>query len=238
MNYIYSEDVHNVYAPSIVLPILFNKFSISSIVDVGCGIGTWLHVAQNLGVSDILGIDSDDVDYEQLNKFINKRNFVSLDLSKHFFLDKKFDLVLCLEVAEHISKESADIFVNNLISHGDLILFSAAIPGQGGQNHVNENWPSYWIEKFSLYGFICYDFVRPKIWNNEKLEFWYKQNIFVFSKNKIDSKDLTFISVVHPELFRLKLNTIHNLQSDLDKYKSIKFVFRRLLDLLRIRLFH
>jgi 2-polyprenyl-3-methyl-5-hydroxy-6-metoxy-1,4-benzoquinol methylase len=59
-------------------------------------------------------------------------------------LEKEFDLVVSLEVAEHLPASAADQFVNTLVKHGKKILFSAAIPGQGGQDHLNEQWPDYW----------------------------------------------------------------------------------------------
>lgn len=237
MNYIYTEQVYNKYAPSRVLPIILDNFSVSSVLDVGCGIGTWLHIARSLGITDILGIDNESVNSSLLSKYIDKKDFLSLDLSKEFDLQKKFDLVLCLEVAEHIPEESSDVLIKSLVLHGDLILFSAAIPGQGGQNHINENWPSYWIEKFLIHGFYCYDIVRPKIWNDKDMDFWYKQNIFLFSNRDIKVENFSLGPVIHPELFISKLSIIQNLKSELNQYKSVRFVFSKLLELIKNRLF-
>ena len=80
-------------------------------------------------------------------------------------------MVLCLEGAEHIKKDTADIFVQNLVNSGNLILFSAAIPNQGGQNHFNEQWFTYWEEKFIVHNYILHDIIRPFFWDNSELFF-------------------------------------------------------------------
>ena len=43
--------------------------------------------------------------------------------------------------------------VATITKHGDAVLFSAAIPGQGGQDHLNEQWPEYWQKKFEVNGY-------------------------------------------------------------------------------------
>ena len=146
-----------------VIPIVRELIRPTSVLDVGCGIGTWLAEWADQDVTDVLGLDGEYVDKTAL--VIEPKKFVPMDLQKPFSLGRKFDLVECLEVAEHLDETYADLFIESLASHGDTILFSAAIPGQGGTHHVNEQWPSYWIEKFSRSGFKkMYDAIRPRIW--------------------------------------------------------------------------
>ena len=144
--YIHTEAIHNLSAPRVIVPIVLEMIKPNSILDVGCGIGTWLKVFEEYGVDDYLGIDGDYVDRSTLK--ISEKRFLPNDLRKRWSLNRKFDLVVSLEVAEHLPEEVADLFVSTLSAHGDTILFSAAIPGQGGQNHVNEQWPTYWQKKF------------------------------------------------------------------------------------------
>lgn len=147
----------------IVLSTLFEVVDIRSAVDVGCGLGTWLEAAQQLGVDSILGIDGhwlrDEVELK-----IDRNQVIFQNLEEGFAIDSKFDLAISLEVAEHLSAESADGFVENICSLSDLILFSAAIPGQGGKNHINEQWQSYWANKFENNEFNAYDFIRQRLW--------------------------------------------------------------------------
>jgi len=123
-------------------------------------------------------------------------------------LNRKYDLAISLEVAEHLPEQFADLFVKTLILHSDIILFSAAIPGQGGQNHLNEQWPDYWIEKFSKHGYFFHDLIRPLIWNNKKVDYWYKQNTFLVTK-KCSLKKIEHY--IHPDLFGSKVEKLENL---------------------------
>lgn len=200
--YIHDEAVHNKEAARVILPITFESSIVTSVLDVGCGLGTWLSICDTLGVKDILGVDGDYVDRTKLK--IQEKNFKAVDLKDKFDFKKKFDLVICLEVAEHTPLSSADVLVESLVRHGDFLLFSAAIPNQGGQNHLNEQWPEYWQKKFKKHGFYFHDIIRPKIWSNENIEWWYKQNIFVIKKTPPLSQPFDSLSVVHPELFTQK----------------------------------
>lgn len=199
--YVHEETIHNKSAARIVLPFVFKMRQPRSVLDVGCGLGTWLSVCEELGVSDYLGVDGSYVDLKLLT--IPQTNFKIFDLRKSFSLGRKFDLVICLEVAEHLPEQVADEFVNNLVTHGETILFSAAIPGQGGQNHINEQWPSYWEAKFNKHGFYFHDIVRSNFWDNKKVEIWYRQNMFMVTKQKPGSKVL---DVVHPDLFKMQMS--------------------------------
>jgi SAM-dependent methyltransferase len=196
-NYVYTTGVHNLSAPREVVPIALQFVQPKSVLDIGCGTGTWLKVFEENGVSDYLGIDGSVVPDDQLH--ITPAKFQTKDLSKPIDLGRRFDLVVCLEVAEHLPAQFADTLVNTLTKHADAILFSAAIPGQGGQDHVNEQWPEYWQKKFETRGYYFHDVIRPRIWNNPAVESWYKQNIFLINKTKSDNSAM--LSVVHPRSF-------------------------------------
>ena len=124
-----------------VLHLLFERYKPSSVLDVGCGLGTWLSVARELGVEAIFGIEGQWLDLKQLR--IEPEYVAVRDLELPFNLSRAFDLVISLEVAEHLSPNAAHSVSASLIAHGDIVLFSAAIPHQGGHNHINEQLPSY-----------------------------------------------------------------------------------------------
>lgn len=212
--YIHDTKVHNTTAATEILPIVFSIFSPQSVVDVGCGIGTWLKIAKELGSQEILGIDGDYIDYKLLE--ISKKNFLPYDLTKEFKINKKFDLVISLEVAEHLPETSAEMFVKTLTSLGDNILFSAAIVNQDGQNHLNEQFYSYWQEKFEKYGFKFYDIIRPQIWWNKNIDWWYAQNIFLVSKNDLSFyklKEQCLICGHHPTWYIGKKALLNNIET-------------------------
>ncbi len=202
--YKHNKEVHNLKSPDIVVPVLVDFFKPTSVLDVGCGIGTWLHSFRKNGVKNIFGVDGDFVDRELLKEHIKENEFAGIDLKDAFNLKRKFDLVVCLEVAEHLPPESAETFIHSLCQHGDLIVFSAAIPGQGGQNHLNEQWVDYWAEIFRKNGYSLYDMLRPVFWNDSRIDYWYKQNMVVFSKKPlwVHVPTTTIHRLVHPDLFK------------------------------------
>jgi SAM-dependent methyltransferase len=225
VKYIHTEKAHNMKAPSIIVPLLLEHIHPGSVVDVGCGLGTWLRAFKEHGVLDVLGLDGKWYNPNLLFKYINQSEFRCVDLEQPFVLTKRYDLVVCLEVAEHISPQHADNFVQSLVNAGNTILFSAAIPRQGGFNHVNEQWPAYWASKFEKHGYHFYDVIRPQIWDNAEVDIHYKQNLFLASNNLIIN-NLTRVGVKPLSLIRPDFL--------LKKYKGIrKFVPPILEDFLR-----
>lgn len=205
--YIHDTNIHNGESAKEIVPILMELFKPKSVIDLGCGLGDWLYIFKKCGVEEILGVDGDWVN--RSNSYINKNHFQEANLTEFFQLNRKFDLAMSLEVAEHLPESAADNFVKTLVSLSDKIVFSAAVPGQGGQNHINEQWHDYWISKFEEHGFYCHDIIRPLIWENKNVDWWYKQNCFLFLP--IKSKQLPFINIIHPNLLEDKMYHIQNI---------------------------
>lgn len=209
MTYLHKEDTHNLNAPEMIAPIIYNLVKPTSIIDIGCGVGTFLYAFKSLNVKKVHGVDGAWVNSELLERYLTEDEFTRADLSKPFVSNEKYDLVLCLEVAEHIKEEDSENLIQTLVNAGDLILFSAAVPYQSGQNHVNEQWPTYWKQKFSRFGYQLIDTVRQRFWNMDMPEFWYKQNVFFVVKEACISK-YSFLAnhvggdtldLIHPDLY-------------------------------------
>jgi SAM-dependent methyltransferase len=166
-----------------IVPLLLKLFPASSVLDVGCGIGSWLKVFEDAGVHDYLGIDGDYVDLNTLR--IPREKFKAADVSKPIDLDRKYDLAVCLEVGEHLPPDAAPALVKTLASASDVIVFSAAIPSQGGVKHVNEQWPAYWAELFKAQGYTCIDCIRPQLWDNPRVGQWFVQNMLVYARGEV-----------------------------------------------------
>lgn len=234
----FDEVAYNFNAAREILPYLISIVKPKSVLDVGCGLGTWLQVSKELGINEIYGIDN--VEDNMLK--IKNSEFKKVDLRAGFSLSKNFDLILCLEVAEHLPAKSSELFIKSVCEHGDVILFSAAIPGQGGQMHLNEQWPKYWVEKFERNGFYCYDVIRHRFWNNNKIEFWYRQNVLLFSRRILDvqswSPSVNCNAYVHPNMFEHKISEIENLkwQLKLEKGTGVKKSFKKLLKSIKNKL--
>lgn len=198
-------NLHTEAGPRAALPIIFANRNLNSVLDVGCGIGTWLKAALELGITDIVGIDGIRVPKEQL--LIPTERFFLQDLTEEWKLARRFDAVLCLEVAEHLDKSYAEMLVRNIVAHSDFIVFSAACPGQPGQHHVNCQWPSYWQEHFNNLGYVCDSSIRCQIWENECIEPWYRQNLFTaIYKPNIAGQEPRLQALVHPQMIPFLVN--------------------------------
>ncbi|MFN0010562.1 MAG: class I SAM-dependent methyltransferase [Phycisphaerales bacterium] len=162
----------------VVLPLVRSWLNPASVVDVGCGTGGWLAVWLELGVENVRGIDGDYVLPEQLE--IPHNQFTTADVAAPISMSERFDLAMCLEVAEHLPPAAGETLVASLAGLADAILFSAAVPGQGGTGHVHERWPDYWAGLFAAHGFVVVDAVRPVIWADERVSWWYRQNTLLF----------------------------------------------------------
>jgi len=166
-----------------VVRALLGALKIGSVLDLGCGRGAWLACWAAHGVGDILGVDGPYVDVGKLH--VPAAAFLARDLAAPLALGRRFDLVQSLEVAEHLAASAADCFVDSLVRHGSLIMFSAAIPGQGGEYHLNEQPWEYWRAKFAARGFELFDFVRPAVRGDRAVFFWYRHNAFLYADRSV-----------------------------------------------------
>lgn len=196
-----------------VLPVAMEVQPYRSIIDVGCGTGAWLAAATELGVVDVTGVDGAYVNLDQLE--IPRDRFVSADLSTltrealravPAVGDRRFDMAMSLEVAEHLPHEAAAGFVALLTSLSDVVLFSAAIPFQGGTSHLNEQFPTWWARRFAHEGFVPLDIIRDRVWDDASVEWWYRQNVMLFVASKHPAASLarpsSTLDRIHPAHYR------------------------------------
>ncbi|MBD1205171.1 MAG: class I SAM-dependent methyltransferase [Rhodobacteraceae bacterium] len=167
---------------SMIVALLMRNCEVTSVLDVGCAGGTWLSAWKQAGVPRVLGIDGMDAEDNTLE--IAPTEFMPHDLTSMLRLDARFDLAQSLEVAEHLPASAADMIVDALVSHSDIVLFSAAPPGQGGDRHVNEQPYAYWQAKFASRGFDLFDCIRPALRDCRDVRYWYRYNTFLFANSK------------------------------------------------------
>jgi SAM-dependent methyltransferase len=166
-----------------LLPAVIEALGVGSVLDVGCGAGAWLSAYRQLDIVDCTGVDGDYVDRSLL--VIDQDAFHPRDITQPFDFQRKFDIVQCLEVAEHVPPQTSQALVDNLTRHGKMVLFSAAVPGQGGKGHINEQPYEYWRDLFVERGYRLFDFVRPLAAGNEAIEPWYRYNILFFAHDSV-----------------------------------------------------
>jgi hypothetical protein len=197
-----------------IVPVVMSLLEPRSVCDVGCSQGTWLAVFKEHGVDRVLGIDGDYIEREKLE--IDEHEFVATDLERGVPEVGRFDLAVSLEVAEHLLTEAAQPLVDGLVALAPAVLFSAAIPGQGGRGHVNEQWPDYWSDLFARHGYFPIDCIRARVWLDRSVNAWYRQNTLLFADRPlIESNDRLReahagssdrpLSIVHPLILQAAL---------------------------------
>ena len=210
------EDIDNssYQSAKIYLDYLWQFIKPMSVLDVGCGRGAWLKACEELGSKDITGLDGSWLDQTKMTS--RKIKFKSIDLNKIFSVEKKVDLTMSLEVAEHIDRRNSRQFIECLTTTSDVIMFSAAYEYQGGTDHINENKHSYWAKIFDNLDYTVYDIFRPHFWSDERVGFWFRQNTFLYVKKGSDQvkkfnelgiteiKNIEFMDCIHPNLYEHK----------------------------------
>ena len=184
----------------VVVPLVMDLIQPKSVADIGCGVGTWLAVFQAHKVEEILGVDGAYVDPKALH--IPASSFRPHDLTQPLRLNRYFDLATSLEVGEHLPASAAGRLVDTLTSLAPVVLFSAAIPHQGGLHHINEQWPQYWTALFEQRGYRVIDCLRRRIWTNPAVDWCYAQNLLLYATPSAIEQNPAlrrFLEETHPD---------------------------------------
>lgn len=198
---------------AVIVPLVQNVVGAKSVVDVGCGTGAWLAEFVRCGAERILGLDGTYVDRSRL--LVPQDRFIATDLDAEWSVpagERPFDLALCLEVGEHVRPERSERLVLMLTGLAPVIAFSAAIPYQGGEGHINERWPTFWQELFLARDYEVVDPIRKRVWSDRTVEPWYQQNFVLYASRSAISANQSlrreheqtfpgFLSIVHPRLY-------------------------------------
>jgi hypothetical protein len=204
-----------------LVPRLVELLAPRTVVDIGCANGLWLEAFRNCGVKVARGIDGPWVPRTRLR--IPAADLRTIDLAQcplPFQLGpagEHFDVLVCLELLEHLPTARADALVEAMCSLSDTLLVSVAVPHQGGRGHVNEQWPDYWHERFRARGFVACDFLRFAFWNDARIAPWYRQNLIGYFRGQVPQHIREFaalhaqklvdtpLPLCHPGVFSYKL---------------------------------
>ena len=200
------------------VPHLLEIFRPTSVVDLGCGRGTWLKAFHDHGVERLVGLDGH---WNNQAQMVDQAiTFVPTDLGQRLASShERFDLAISLEVAEHLKAEFSKDFVTNITSLSDVVMFGAAYTKQGGTDHINEQPHTYWAKMFIELGYVPYDLFRPTFWGKETVEYWYQQNTFLYVNERSDVNhslrasgcapivNIEFMNCIHPQLYSTTVDT-------------------------------
>jgi hypothetical protein len=211
---LYSRDFYRGQSPTsssaaaAILPPVVSLVRPVSMIDVGCGVGTWLAAAERIGVRRLVGIEGPWVTSSDLES--SSINLITHNLEQPISVGDRFDLAMSVEVAEHISQARADSLVGELCALAPVVLFGAAIPGQGGVHHVNEEWQSRWALRFAARDFRVFDIVRGRFWGDASIPVHYRQNTLLYVHQEHVARlennsggplpEPWVLDVVHPEV--------------------------------------
>ena len=186
-----------------ILSIVASRNPLGDVLDVGCGLGAWMAAAEQVGATHVRGIEGPWLDPGKLLVAPDAVSVVDL-MTGNFDAGRTFDTVVSIEVGEHLPAEAAEAFVASLAKHASRVVFSAAIPGQGGHGHVNERFQSYWAGLFAGHGYGCVDAIRPAVWGDRSIPSYLRQNVLLFEAGVPErgwQHGRTMLDVVHPELW-------------------------------------
>ena len=218
-----------------ILPFILSKLSLNSVIDFGCGRGAWLHQWKKQGVRTVHGFDGPYVDAASL--LIDEKEFSGVDLTQAVDLKQTFDMAYSLEVAEHIPTIASEQFVKNICQHSKMVMFSAAVPGQGGENHINEQTLSFWHALFAAQDYELFDWIRAEFKTDSDVEPWYKYNTVFYAHKSVIKELPDDIKASHvplgqepkdisPFVFRLRKAVLRHLSSQqIDKLAVLKHKF-------------
>lgn len=180
----------------VVVPLVMERLRPASVVDVGCGSGGWLKVFAEHGVNEVVGVDAPYVAHEALR--IDPASFVAQNLAEPFELGRRFDLAISLEAAHYVPEDRAALLVASIAKLAPAILFGAAVPHQSGGPGRNHRWPGWWAELFAAHGFRAIDWLRPLVWEDERVDWWYAQNAILYLADGGAGERI--LPLVHPGL--------------------------------------
>ncbi|MDC8753600.1 methyltransferase domain-containing protein [Erythrobacter sp. sf7] len=200
----------SIYSASVIVPIIYEIVKPERVVDFGCGVGGWLAQFKSCGAVDILGLEGGQVPKSKLR--IDQSCFRAADFRQPINVGH-FDLACSLEVAEHLPPGASEQFVASLCRAAPVVLFSAAVPYQGGVDHVNERWLSDWCAIFANHNYVPVDVVRPRIWGITEIPYWYRQNLLLFMhRDSLQNfglrEDFFITDIIHPEIWRRRMEML------------------------------
>ena len=120
------------------------------VLDAGCAIGLLVETLRSKGI-DATGFDVSSFAIDQVAETLKPFCWKATATDE---LEERYDLIVCVEVLEHMSKPDAEAAIGNFCRHSDDVLFSSSPLDYREATHVNVHPPEYWAELFGRHGFF------------------------------------------------------------------------------------
>lgn len=170
--------IQNLYLDLPAYHFIYDRYKPVDVLDLGCGIGGYIQSYQKWGADYVFGVEG----FDPKEDFLVPDHFLQFDLTKPLDLGKTFDLVLCVEVIEHIESHESDNLLKSIASHArKVVVFSAGRPGQPGIGHVNCQPISFWIDKWRMLGWEPDPFISS-VTRALATYHWFRRNLIVLTK--------------------------------------------------------
>ncbi len=171
-----------------IASVIFELYHPTTVVEFGCGPGHLSKELAKLGVQ-ITAVDGySKPKFEDLSVEFSPLNLNDSAAIANYFVDKHFDLAISLEVAEHLQPEASATLIEWLTKVAPVVIFAAAVPGQGGHGHINLRPRENWHKEFTQYNFVAADRIREKLRPYSNVAVWYRHNI------------VDYVHVQHPQV--------------------------------------
>jgi len=199
-------------AAEVIVPLVMERIRPASVLDLGAGVGSFMKVFIDHGLTDIAGVDLCDFESDLL--VVDASLITAADLNQPVDRGRCYDVAVCLEVAGFLPNH--DVIVASLVRHAPVVLFSAAGPYQDLPRQQFGAYPSTWVGRFAAHDYEVVDVFRPALWNDERVPFWFRQNLLMFvHRPHLESHpELAApvrvpapLDIVHPELLEMMVST-------------------------------
>jgi SAM-dependent methyltransferase len=175
------------YVP--VAEAILNQYNPKSVIEFGCGNGELSKILAKTGI-EVIAIDGySNPDFEGYDNI----TFLKIDLNdpasveKYLTpINKKYDVAICLEVAEHLHPSVSEPLICLLTRVSDVVIFSAAVPEQDGEGHINSRNRTFWHEQFEKYNFFLRDSIRSQIRDHANVGKWYALNTVDYVRSTVE----------------------------------------------------
>ena len=215
-----------------------NEIKPITVLDAGCAMGFLVESLRNRNI-EAFGIDTSEFAIQNVLPEI--KPFCWVGSITEQFPQEKYDLIVCIEVLEHLPTSQAEKTIANFCNHSDLVLFSSTPVDYKEASHLNVNPVEYWTKLFARNNFfhdLDYDstyitpwtmLYRRKAVSIEQIVMQYERKFYLYS---IENHSLRDLALENRQELSTNFNTINRLNSKIAENERIIQSLQKQLELI------